>query len=84
MHVWVDFLADVRMLCRRKGKVVPKFPDDVVVLDVAYHGHTQSIVDISPYKWRQVRCSRVIGCLLPALAACLLASRVFSSYDLLT
>lgn len=40
---------------RRGGKPVPKFPDDVVVLDVAYHGHTQAVVDISPYKWRQVR-----------------------------
>ncbi|GMI39094.1 hypothetical protein TrCOL_g3410 [Triparma columacea] len=28
-------------------------PDDVICLDAAYHGHTQSIVDISPYKWRQ-------------------------------
>jgi len=38
---------------KRGGKPVPKFPDDVVVLDVAYHGHTQAVVDISPYKWRQ-------------------------------
>lgn len=28
-------------------------PDHVICLDGAYHGHTQSIVDISPYKWRQ-------------------------------
>jgi len=28
-------------------------PEDVICLDAAYHGHTQSIVDISPYKWRQ-------------------------------
>ncbi len=26
---------------------------DVVVLDYAYHGHSQAIVDISPYKWAQ-------------------------------
>ena len=28
-------------------------PKDVIVLDSAYHGHTQSIMDISPYKWYQ-------------------------------
>ena len=28
-------------------------PSDVVCLDGAYHGHVQSIVDISPYKWGQ-------------------------------
>eukprot|EP01042_Synura_sphagnicola_P027053 gene27053-34943_t len=28
-------------------------PQDVIVLDSAYHGHTQAIVDISPYKWYQ-------------------------------
>jgi ethanolamine-phosphate phospho-lyase len=28
-------------------------PKDVIVLDSAYHGHTQSLVDISPYKWYQ-------------------------------
>ncbi len=28
-------------------------PQDVIVLDSAYHGHSQSIVDISPYKWYQ-------------------------------
>lgn len=28
-------------------------PKDVIVLDSAYHGHSQSIVDISPYKWYQ-------------------------------
>eukprot|EP00520_Triparma_pacifica_P018066 CAMPEP_0118657704 /NCGR_PEP_ID=MMETSP0785-20121206/14166_1 /TAXON_ID=91992 /ORGANISM="Bolidomonas pacifica, Strain CCMP 1866" /LENGTH=574 /DNA_ID=CAMNT_0006550651 /DNA_START=114 /DNA_END=1835 /DNA_ORIENTATION=+ len=28
-------------------------PEDIICLDAAYHGHTQSIVDISPYKWRQ-------------------------------
>lgn len=27
--------------------------DHVAVLDSAYHGHTQSLVDISPYKWYQ-------------------------------
>lgn len=26
---------------------------DVIVLDSAYHGHTQSIFEISPYKWYQ-------------------------------
>ncbi len=26
---------------------------DVIVLDSAYHGHTQSLVEISPYKWYQ-------------------------------
>jgi ethanolamine-phosphate phospho-lyase len=30
-----------------------KKPQDVIVLDSAYHGHTQAIVDISPYKWYQ-------------------------------
>jgi ethanolamine-phosphate phospho-lyase len=28
-------------------------PNDVAILDSAYHGHTQSLVDISPYKWFQ-------------------------------
>ena len=28
-------------------------PNDVAILDSAYHGHTQSLVDISPYKWYQ-------------------------------
>lgn len=28
-------------------------PNDVIVLDSAYHGHTQALVDISPYKWYQ-------------------------------
>lgn len=26
---------------------------DVIVMDNAYHGHTQALVDISPYKWYQ-------------------------------
>lgn len=30
-----------------------KNPNDVIVLDSAYHGHTQSLVEISPYKWYQ-------------------------------
>jgi ethanolamine-phosphate phospho-lyase len=30
-----------------------KNPNDVICLDYAYHGHTQSLVDISPYKWAQ-------------------------------
>ena len=28
-------------------------PQDVICLDSAYHGHTQSLVEISPYKWYQ-------------------------------
>lgn len=28
-------------------------PNDVAILDSAYHGHTQALVDISPYKWYQ-------------------------------
>jgi 4-aminobutyrate aminotransferase-like enzyme len=28
-------------------------PDDVMILDVAYHGHTSCLMDISPYKWYQ-------------------------------
>ncbi|KAJ1408049.1 pyridoxal phosphate-dependent transferase, partial [Ochromonadaceae sp. CCMP2298] len=28
-------------------------PLDVAILDVAYHGHTQALLDISPYKWYQ-------------------------------
>ena len=27
--------------------------DDVIVLDWAYHGHTQELIDISPYKYRR-------------------------------
>jgi ethanolamine-phosphate phospho-lyase len=30
-----------------------KNPKDVIVLDSAYHGHSQAIFEISPYKWRQ-------------------------------
>jgi len=30
-----------------------KNPKDVIVLDSAYHGHTQAIFEISPYKWSQ-------------------------------
>jgi ethanolamine-phosphate phospho-lyase len=30
-----------------------KFAKDVIILDSAYHGHTQTLVDISPYKWYQ-------------------------------
>lgn len=30
-----------------------KRSQDVIVLDSAYHGHTQALVDISPYKWYQ-------------------------------
>jgi 4-aminobutyrate aminotransferase-like enzyme len=30
-----------------------KRPKDIIVLDSAYHGHTQALVDISPYKWYQ-------------------------------
>jgi ethanolamine-phosphate phospho-lyase len=28
-------------------------PEHVICIDAAYHGHVQSCVDISPYKWRQ-------------------------------
>jgi len=28
-------------------------PNDVIVLDSAYHGHSQSTMEISPYKWYQ-------------------------------
>ncbi len=28
-------------------------PNDVAILDTAYHGHTQALIDISPYKWYQ-------------------------------
>jgi ethanolamine-phosphate phospho-lyase len=33
-------------------------PKDVIVLDSAYHGHSQAIFDISPYKWRQATNSK--------------------------
>jgi hypothetical protein len=28
-------------------------PNDIAILDSAYHGHTQALLDISPYKWYQ-------------------------------
>ena len=28
-----------------------KHAKDVIVLDSAYHGHTQSLIENSPYKW---------------------------------
>ncbi len=34
-------------------KGVASKPHDVICLDSAYHGHTQSLVEISPYKWYQ-------------------------------
>jgi ethanolamine-phosphate phospho-lyase len=37
-----------------------KCPKDVIVLDSAYHGHTQSLVDISPYKWYQATDGEII------------------------
>lgn len=40
-----------RMHALRQGLAAE--PDSVIVLDSAYHGHTQSLVDISPYKWAQ-------------------------------
>ena len=40
-----------RMHALRMG--VAAEPDSVIVLDSAYHGHTQALVDISPYKWAQ-------------------------------
>lgn len=36
-----------------RAHTTAKCPQDVVILDSAYHGHTQSLVDISPYKWYQ-------------------------------
>jgi ethanolamine-phosphate phospho-lyase len=30
-----------------------KRPNDVIVLDRAYHGHTQILAEISPFKWEQ-------------------------------
>jgi ethanolamine-phosphate phospho-lyase len=44
-------LRIARAHAHRKG--VAK-PNEVVILDYAYHGHTQALVDISPYKWAQV------------------------------
>jgi len=37
----------------RAKSAMPAKPLDVIVLDVAYHGHTQALIDISPYKWYQ-------------------------------
>ena len=39
------------MHATRMGKA--EHPNDVIILDSAYHGHTQGLVDISPYKWYQ-------------------------------
>lgn len=36
-----------------RAHTTAKRPQDVIVLDSAYHGHTQTLVDISPYKWYQ-------------------------------
>lgn len=36
-----------------RAHTTAKRPNDVAILDSAYHGHTQSLVDISPYKWYQ-------------------------------
>ena len=44
-------LRIARMHSTRLGKAAK--PQDVIVLDSAYHGHTQALVDISPYKWYQ-------------------------------
>jgi len=44
-------LRIARMHAIRMGKAAK--PLDVIVLDSAYHGHTQALVDISPYKWYQ-------------------------------
>lgn len=44
-------LRIARMHALRKGRASK--PNDVIVLDSAYHGHTQALVDISPYKWYQ-------------------------------
>ena len=34
-------------------KGVASRPDDVICLDSAYHGHTEALIGISPYKWYQ-------------------------------
>jgi ethanolamine-phosphate phospho-lyase len=36
-----------------RAHTTAKRPKDTIVLDSAYHGHTQALVDISPYKWYQ-------------------------------
>eukprot|EP00428_Durinskia_dybowskii_P062451 CAMPEP_0170378946 /NCGR_PEP_ID=MMETSP0117_2-20130122/13078_1 /TAXON_ID=400756 /ORGANISM="Durinskia baltica, Strain CSIRO CS-38" /LENGTH=527 /DNA_ID=CAMNT_0010634347 /DNA_START=118 /DNA_END=1701 /DNA_ORIENTATION=+ len=36
-----------------RAHTTAKRPNDVAILDSAYHGHTQALVDISPYKWYQ-------------------------------
>lgn len=40
-------------IAREHTNKTAKKSQDVIVLDSAYHGHTQTIVDISPYKWKQ-------------------------------
>ena len=43
---------DLALRMAREFSTAPN-PEDVICLDAAYHGHTQAIVNISPYKWRQ-------------------------------
>lgn len=43
----------LRMAKQYAKRTKVAYPNDVICLDVAYHGHTQAAVDISPYKWRQ-------------------------------
>jgi len=49
----------VREYCRRDAKlgevrsVRPACPDDVIVMEGAYHGNSCATTDISPHKWKQ-------------------------------
>ena len=50
--------SEANDLALRMAKLYSKLsssvnPDHVICIDAAYHGHVQSCVDISPYKWRQ-------------------------------
>jgi len=43
---------DLALRIAREHTTAKKWKD-VIVLDSAYHGHTQSLIEISPYKWGQ-------------------------------
>lgn len=43
---------DLALRIARAHSKAPR-SQDVIILDSAYHGHSQAIVDISPYKWYQ-------------------------------
>lgn len=48
--------SEANDLALRMAKLYSKAsanPEHVICIDAAYHGHVQSCVDISPYKWRQ-------------------------------